>query len=74
LGIFVPAFIEIVFLSSYEGFGPIKWKLWKNILLMIFSLVAMFAGAFVSILDIIETYTGSGHAKEKIVVLSNHIN
>jgi proton-coupled amino acid transporter len=66
LGLFVPAFIEIVFLSSYEGYGTMNWKLWKNILLMIFSLIAMFAGAFVSILDIIETYTGGHEAKTSV--------
>jgi len=51
-------------LSAYEGFGAFKWKLWKNIILMIFSIIALFSGAFVSILDIIETYMGdegSGH-------------
>jgi hypothetical protein len=52
-------------LSAYEGFGAFKWKLWKNIFLMIFSIIALFAGSFVSILDIIETYMGgdegSGH-------------
>jgi hypothetical protein len=58
LGLFVPAFVEIVFLSEYGGFGALKWKLWKNILLMIFSLVAMFTGSFVSILNIIDEYTG----------------
>ena len=61
LGLLVPAVVEIVFLSSYEGFGTCSWKLWKNILLIIFALIAMFSGALVSILDIIETYTGSGH-------------
>jgi solute carrier family 36 (proton-coupled amino acid transporter) len=58
LGLFVPAFIEIVFLQTNGNFGPIQWKLWKNIFLMLFALVAMFAGAFVSIQHIIETYTG----------------
>lgn len=57
----MPAFVEIVFLSSYEGFGIGSWKLWKNILLIVFALIAMFSGALVSIIDIIDTYTGSGH-------------
>lgn len=61
LGLLVPAFVEIVFLSSYEGFGIMRWKLWKNVILIIFALIAMFSGALVSILDIIDTYTGSGH-------------
>ena len=57
LGLFVPAFIEIVFLQTNGSFGVLKWKLWKNIFLMVFALVAMFAGAFVSIQHIVETYT-----------------
>ena len=62
LGLFVPAFIEIVFLQTNGGFGKLNWLLWKNLFLMLFALVAMFAGAFVSIKDIIETYT-DGHDK-----------
>lgn len=57
LGLFVPAFIEIVFLQSNGDFGRLRWKLWKNLLLMLFALVAMFAGAFVSIREIIKNYT-----------------
>lgn len=57
LGLFVPAFIEIVFLQANGNFGAMQWKLFKNVFLMLFALVAMFAGAFVSIQHIIETYT-----------------
>lgn len=64
LGLFVPAFIEIIFLQTYEGFGPLKWKLWKNIGLMLFAIIAMFAGAYVSIEDIIHSYTTSSNATE----------
>lgn len=64
LGLFVPAFVEIVFLQTNGSFGVFKWKLWKNIFLMIFSLIAMFAGAFVSIKHIIETYTGGNSDEE----------
>ena len=63
LGLFVPAFIEIVFLQTNGNFGVLKWKLWKNIFLMVFALVAMFAGAFVSIQHIVETYT-KGNSKK----------
>jgi solute carrier family 36 (proton-coupled amino acid transporter) len=59
LGLFVPAFVEIVFLQTNGSFGPLKWKLWKNLLLMLFALIAMFAGAFVSIKEIVGNYTGS---------------
>lgn len=57
LGLFVPAIIEIVFLQTNGDFGPLKWILWKNIFLMVFSVIAMFAGAFVSIKHIIDSYT-----------------
>lgn len=57
LGLFVPAFIEIVYLQTNGSFGPMRWLLWKNILLMVFSVIAMFAGAFVSIKHIIDSYT-----------------
>lgn len=58
LGLLVPAVVEIVFLSSYEGFGKLNWRLWKNVFLAIFSVIAMCAGTLVSVIDIIETYTG----------------
>lgn len=58
LGLFVPAFIEIVYLHTNDSYGPLRWKLYKNLFLMLFALIAMFAGAFVSIKDIVETYTG----------------
>lgn len=58
LGLFVPALIEVVFCSTNGGHGKGNWLLWKNIFLMVFALIAMFAGAFVSIKHIIESYTG----------------
>lgn len=60
LGLLVPAIIETVFAQSNGGFGKYNWLLWKNVVLVVFSLIAIFAGAFVSIRDIVETYTG-GH-------------
>lgn len=64
LGLFVPAFIECLYLRTYEGYGKFDWKLWKNLFLMVFALIAMFAGAFVSIKEIIETYTGDSNHEE----------
>ena len=57
LGIFVPAVIESAYLYPNE-FGAGKWKLWKNIFLMVFSIVALLSGGFVSIKEIVEMYTG----------------
>lgn len=62
LGLFVPAFIESVFCETNGGHGKYKWKLWKNLIVMAFSIIALFSGAFVSIKDIIETYMSDDHA------------
>lgn len=56
LGLLAPAFIETVFMQSNGGFGKFNWILWKNILIILFSLVAIFAGTFSSIQDIIALY------------------
>lgn len=41
LGFITPVVLETVFLQTNGGFGYLKWKLWKNTLLMMLSLVAM---------------------------------
>lgn len=56
LGLFTPAFIETVFMQSNGGFGKFNWILWKNVLIMLFSLVAMLAGTYSSFQDIIALY------------------
>ncbi|EDV98491.1 proton-coupled amino acid transporter-like protein pathetic isoform X2 [Drosophila grimshawi] len=52
LGIFVPSFIETVYLWP-DRLGWCKWKLIKNVLLGIFSLLALVAGAAASIGEMI---------------------
>ncbi len=59
LGLIVPSIVETVFRYPHN-LGPFKWILWKNIILGVFSLIALFTGAYVSILDIIELYTPGG--------------
>ncbi|KAM7343989.1 proton-coupled amino acid transporter-like protein acs isoform 2-T5 [Cochliomyia hominivorax] len=54
LGIFVPSFVEAVYL--WPDLGWCKWRLSKNILLCILALCALVAGAAVSIEEIIEMY------------------
>lgn len=61
LGIFVPAIIESAYL--YPNFGAFNWKLCKNIFLMLFSVIALVSGSFVSIREIIHIYT-EGDKKE----------
>lgn len=57
LALFMPAFVQTVFLQAHGGFGTLNWLLWKNIFLMIFSFGALTTGMFFSIKDIVETYT-----------------
>ncbi|XP_005185482.1 proton-coupled amino acid transporter-like protein CG1139 [Musca domestica] len=54
LGIFVPSFVESVYLWPNMGFA--KWKLIKNVLLCILAICALVAGATVSIEEIIDMY------------------
>ncbi|XP_075165024.1 proton-coupled amino acid transporter-like protein acs [Haematobia irritans] len=54
LGIFVPSFVETVYLWPNMGFA--KWKLIKNVVLMVLAIGALIAGATVSIEEIIDLY------------------
>lgn len=56
LGLLAPPVIETVFAQSFDGFGKYNWRLWKNIVLIIFSLIAIVAGVFTSIEGIINIY------------------
>lgn len=56
LGLLTPAVIETVFSQSNGGFGKFNWILWKNFLIIIFSIIAIVAGTFSSIQDIIALY------------------
>ncbi|XP_030381137.1 proton-coupled amino acid transporter-like protein pathetic [Scaptodrosophila lebanonensis] len=58
LGIFVPSFVETVYLWP-NNLGWAKWKLWKNIFLGVCSILALIAGATASIIEIINMYSGS---------------
>lgn len=55
-GLFVPAVVQTVFLYP-DSYGVANWKLWKNILLMIFALIALGTGSYASILDIVKMYS-----------------
>lgn len=56
LGLLLPAFIEMATRWESPGFGFLKWRLIKDILLSIIAVFALFSGAYASILDIIATY------------------
>jgi uncharacterized membrane protein len=55
LGLFVPAVIETV---TYWEYG-LGWRLWKNIFIILFALLALLTGSYASILEIITEYTKS---------------
>ncbi|XP_012216315.1 proton-coupled amino acid transporter-like protein pathetic [Linepithema humile] len=56
LGISIPAVVETI--SCWEGhLGALKWRLWKNSALLIFSLLALVFGTWISLSDIIKIYT-----------------
>lgn len=56
LGISFPGFIDICVLWPNRDFGPFKYKLLKNIFLIVFGLVGLVVGTYVSIVDIIESF------------------
>lgn len=60
LGLLIPAVVDTVFRWDL-GFGPCNYILWKNILIAIVSLIALFSGAYVSIVGMIEDFGSSNH-------------
>ncbi|XP_066907422.1 proton-coupled amino acid transporter-like protein pathetic isoform X2 [Halyomorpha halys] len=57
LGLIIPVFIEFIVYWDV-GFGPGNWVVWKNILILIFGVLALVFGSYTSILDIIKEYSG----------------
>jgi proton-coupled amino acid transporter len=56
LGLIVPAFIEVVTFWDH-GLGPYRWRLWKNIVVSIFGVMALSFGSYTSIVEIAKLYT-----------------
>lgn len=56
LGIAFPAIIEICVLWPENDFGPCKFMLIKNILLIVFGLLGLVVGTYVSIVDIVKSF------------------
>ncbi|XP_073996618.1 proton-coupled amino acid transporter-like protein pathetic isoform X2 [Rhodnius prolixus] len=55
LGLFCPAVIEAI--TYYEeGYGPMKIRLVKDIVIMLMALFALVSGSYISIIEIIEFY------------------
>lgn len=66
LGLIIPVFIEIVTYWD-EGFGPGRWVLWKNALVVMFGLLALVFGTYTSMEDIIATYLPSQLSNSTVV-------
>jgi solute carrier family 36 (proton-coupled amino acid transporter) len=56
LGLLVPVFIETV--TYWEaGFGKFNWVVWKNVIVCVFGLIALYFGSKSSIEDIVNLYS-----------------
>jgi len=58
LGLVVPAFIEVITFWD-RGLGPYRWRLWKNIVVGIFGVMALAFGSYTSIREIAQLYTST---------------
>jgi Transmembrane amino acid transporter protein. len=56
LGLIVPAFIEVITFWDH-GLGPYNWRVWKNIVVSIFGVMALVFGSYTSIREIVNLYT-----------------
>lgn len=55
LGLLFPVLIEVVVYWD-EGFGRLNWRIWKNIVIFVFGLLALIFGSHSSIKDIVNIY------------------
>lgn len=71
LGLLTPAIIDTV--HSWErGFGRFNWILWKNFFIAMISLIALFAGSYVSIKGMIDRFGIAEVAFETSTVTSGY--
>lgn len=56
LGLLFPVFIEMV-TYWHEGFGPGNWIVWKNIVVVVFGILALAFGSHSAINDIVKLYS-----------------
>lgn len=52
LGLMFPSIIEIITFYERPGYGKFKWRLWKNILLIMFGITGFCTGTYVSLHEI----------------------
>jgi proton-coupled amino acid transporter len=55
LGLIVPAFIEVITYWD-NGLGRWRWRLWKNVVVSVFGLMALLFGSYTSIKEIAKLY------------------
>lgn len=60
LGLIFPSMIELVVYWDRPGLGRFNWRLWKNLLLMVFGVIGFITGTYVSIREILGEVP-SGH-------------
>ncbi|PSN47707.1 Proton-coupled amino acid transporter-like protein pathetic [Blattella germanica] len=58
LGLIMPAIIEVITFWD-GGLGPGRWRLWKNVVVSIFGMMALCFGSYTSVLQIAALYTDS---------------
>lgn len=55
LGLFIPVVIDIILnLGDNGDFGFMRWRLWKNILIIVVSWFALISGSYYAIMGLIE--------------------
>lgn len=57
LGLIFPAIIEIVTLWEQPGLGKCNWILIKNLFLIVFGIIVLVTGTYVSIIEIYQIYS-----------------
>ncbi|XP_059469500.1 proton-coupled amino acid transporter-like protein pathetic [Neocloeon triangulifer] len=74
LGLICPAVIEMVTFWE-DGLGPGKWRLWKNVAVMVFGVMALIFGTITSLEDIARVYSEDhkAHPEEEYLMINQTI-
>lgn len=56
VGLILPPILEILVYSKTPGLGYFYWRLWKNILILLFGIIGLITGSMVAIKEMIETF------------------
>lgn len=72
LGIVFPAIMELC--VKWPNFGPLKYIVWKDILLIIFGLIGLVAGTYTSLVGIIVSFQSPDEVATEAALNSTMIN